>query len=487
MVNLLVLLSFSRLVFAYADDASVGFDVAKGQRPPDMQVELMTPHRVADDRGPGGVGGTFVKYPWSIRDVEAEGRNGDGLRARDGVEVAIGVSPFALPPNTVAGLYVGLFSFSLIGPEQFFETWMDEGSVPPPHNPLRLWTMFTSQFKGKPVQPDELGDSCIGEFFRGELCARVTSCLLVAGDEQRGGGIWKVALPAVHATNFRVEVYLGEPVGCDERGLGGTIGRLVPWWAPPIAAHAVQSRSAVAKHAAFARFRMLAVNTAAHWWAESTESFPAESWAEMMSAVLDTALVSPAANPDKHGLYTHDNCRRGLWLEFGVGSGKTTAAIGHKMNKYSTQDDDIILHGFDSFEGLPASWDHTKLGVGTFTMGGQIPEHLNDQKNLQIHVGLFSSTLSDLDIYQSTPIPFAHIDVDLYSSAIEVLSRIACQLYPGSALLFDELVNYEGFELGGEFKAWEYISTIYQIGWEYSGLYWQQAVPVIITHRGTVC
>eukprot|EP00438_Fugacium_kawagutii_P010108 Skav203899 [mRNA] locus=scaffold1649:205569:217812:- [translate_table: standard] len=117
------------------------------------------------------------------------------------------------------------------------------------------------------------------------------------------------------------------------------------------------------------------------------------------------------------------------------------------------------LHGFDSFQGLPSDWDHTHLTAGTFSTGGEIPSHLRQMKNVEIHVGLFSHTLGDLDQFGNAPVAFAHIDVDIFPSAIEVLSRIACQLTVGSILLYDELVNYVGFELSGEYRAWEHGSS----------------------------
>mmetsp|Transcript_134882 Transcript_134882/g.431058 ORF Transcript_134882/g.431058 Transcript_134882/m.431058 type:complete len:507 (+) Transcript_134882:80-1600(+) len=461
----------------------------------ELQAELLTPAWLSDDRAPGGAGGSFVRHPWAIRDRAAERALEASAEApsptrnivtRDGAELVVAASRTALPEGTVAGLYVGLFSFSLIGSEALVESWMVEGNLPPAHNPLRMWTMFSYQFEGGLVRPDELGDACVGEAFRGEFCARSTSCLLVGGSPG-GGGLWRLAVPAVHATNYRVEVYLGEPQeGCDTRGLDGETGYVVPWWAPPIAERVVPSRSGVARHAAFVRFRVLAATPTSWWWSQSAKVEPTDSWTEMMAAVVEHAASSPAANPTTHGFPAPEGCPRGLWLEFGVGSGKTTAALAWRMRSLMPNSG-AKLHGFDSFQGLPVSWEHTKLGVGTFSTGGQIPEHLVSMPDVQIHVGLFSSTLKDLDAFGEAPVAFAHIDVDLYASAVEVLSKIACQLHAGSVLLFDELVNYAGFELSGEYRAWEYITTAYQIRWEYAGLYWQQAVPVVIMQRGAMC
>jgi len=472
--------------------------VAMASLPADatMTVEMIAPDKFLDDRAPPGQG-EFVRYPWTIRDRAAEvKRESDGeandpgrnVIVRDGVEFLITASPEALPPGVVAGLFVGLFSFSLTGPEDAVEQWMQDGGLPPAHNPLRHWTLFTHQFRGEAVKPDELGDACVGEAWRAEFCARVTACFAVVGGEQ-GGGTWRIAVPIQSATNFRLEAYLQEPLDtCDATGLAspGILGAAFSWWAPPVAERAVPSRSSLARHAAYARFRVLFVNAMSWWWGQNAKVDPVPSWTQLMAAVIDAAVSSPAASPTSHGLPISSSCPHGLWLEFGVGSGKTTAAIALRMQNL-LGGHQAKLHGFDSFHGLPISWDHTQLGVGTFSTGGEVPEHLTRMENVQIHVGLFSATLRDLDAYGATPVAFAHIDVDLYESAVEVLSKIACQLYPGSILLFDELSNYPGFELSGEYRAWEYITTAYRIHWDYGGMYWQQAVPVIITQRGEVC
>lgn len=466
------------------------------ERPP-MKVELQAPPFALDDRG-AKQGHPFVVHPWAIRDRDAEivveeageapppSRN---VVTKDGVEVVVTVHPEALPLGMAAGLYVGLFSFSLTGQESTVEEWLAEGNTPPPHNPLRLWTMFTSQNAGMAVAPDELGDSCVGEAFRAEFCARVTTCFPVVGGVsggEEGGGRWRIAFPMQWASNYRVEVYLGERQEACVPDLTNRVGMHLPWWAPPIAENTVGSRSFQARHAAYTRFRLLHVDHGSAWWALRAKVEPTNSWTEMMAAAIQSAVESPAAQPTSYGLPAgRPEAPHGLWLEFGVGSGRSTAFIAQRMKFHFGGA--ATIHGFDSFHGLPMYWDHTKLGVGTFSTGGEIPPHLNDMANVEIHVGLFQATLGDLDKFGNTPVAFAHIDVDIYPSAVETLSRIACQLLPGSVLVFDELVNYKGFELSGEYRAWEYVSAEYGIPWNYAGLYWQQAVPVVITQRGAMC
>mmetsp|Transcript_14640 Transcript_14640/g.41850 ORF Transcript_14640/g.41850 Transcript_14640/m.41850 type:complete len:362 (-) Transcript_14640:3-1088(-) len=361
---------------------------------------------------------------------------------------------------------------------------MMEGNLPPPHNALRLWTLFTHQYPGGIMQPDELGDSCVGEAFRAEFCARVATCFRVTGATS-GGGTWRVATPVQWASNYRLEAYLGdlEPGCLDRRDASTGVDEHpapVAWWAPPVAEHVAPSRSWAARHAAFKRLRLLSVDKASWWWSQSAHVDPVTSWTEMMAAAIDAGSRSVAAAPARYGLET--GVPSGLWLEFGVGSGQTTAAIATRLK--SIYGYDVVLHGFDSFLGLPASWAHTKLGAGAFSTGGRVPEHLLAMGNVRVHAGLFAATLGGLG---EGPVAFAHVDVDLYSSAVEVLAEIACRLHPGSVLVFDELVNYAGFELSGEYRAWEYVSAAYGIRWDYAGLYWQQSVPVVVAERGRAC
>lgn len=477
---------------------------------PPLQVLLLPPAAAVEDRGSESFHneGFFVRHPWPVRDRVAElalEQTGDAppptrnVITRDGVEAAIIASPEAVPTGVERGLFVGLFSFSLTVPEASVEQWLSDGNVPPPHNPLRFWTFFSAQYPDGLVRPDELGDACLGEAFRAEFCARATVCFRVTGDPSRGGGgRWHVAAPAKFATNYRIEAYVGDVLPeCVEYQPQDYIERKqrtsqwtealdeFAWWAPLVAEHAVPSRSSVARYAAFTRFRMLHVTKTNYWWSVHARVEPANCWIEMFSAAIDAAANSPAANPGQYGLPTYPNSPRGLWLEFGVGSGKTTATIATRLKMLLGSE--IILHGFDSFQGLPISWDHTNLGVGTFSMGGKIPEHLTEMANINIHVGLFGETLGDLDKFGLAPVAFAHIDVDLYASAVEVLSKIACQLHSGSVLVFDELVNYVGFELSGEYRAWEYIAALYQIDWDYAGVFWQQSVPIMITGPGRAC
>ena len=131
----------------------------------------------------------------------------------------------------------------------------------------------------------------------------------------------------------------------------------------------------------------------------------------------------------------------GIWMEFGVYSGKT-------INYFSNFTDNII-YGFDSFEGLPEFW-REYFPKGAISANGKLPKV---NKNVQLIKGLFQDTLLPFlkDIKMNT-VSFVHIDSDLYSSCKYVLNTLIPYFKDSCIILFDELFNYPGYE-NGELKA----------------------------------
>ena len=123
---------------------------------------------------------------------------------------------------------------------------------------------------------------------------------------------------------------------------------------------------------------------------------------------------------------------RTLYLEFGVGH-------GHSMRYWSSilADADAMLHGFDSFEGLPETWNAMNP-KGQFSTNGAIPSF--DDPRVRIHKGWFEQTLAH---YEWPPHQrlIVNIDADLYSSTKCVLGHVAPYLEPGSLLYFDEFID----------------------------------------------
>lgn len=142
-------------------------------------------------------------------------------------------------------------------------------------------------------------------------------------------------------------------------------------------------------------------------------------------AVLDYALASaPAA---------------GLVAEFGVYSGATLRRIAARRPR---------PHGFDSFSGLPEDW-RDSYRQGMFTVDGLPPVG-----DAELHVGWFEDTLPEFLAKHQGNAAFLHLDADLYSSTVTVLTHVEDRIVPGTVLLFDEYFNYPGWQ-GHEHRAFQ--------------------------------
>jgi len=120
------------------------------------------------------------------------------------------------------------------------------------------------------------------------------------------------------------------------------------------------------------------------------------------------------------------------YLEFGVHRGESLKWwIGALKNPTAR------LYGFDVFTGLPEEWG--ALPRGAFDCQGSPPD-ISDRR-VQFEVGLFQSVLpAFLERYlpNGSRKKIVHLDADLYSSTLFVLSSLARQLRPGDVLVFDE-------------------------------------------------
>ena len=69
---------------------------------------------------------------------------------------------------------------------------------------------------------------------------------------------------------------------------------------------------------------------------------------------------------------------------------------------------------------------------------------------------------------KNQPIALLHVDCDLYSSTVTVLNTLKDNIVPGTVIIFDEFLNYPGYEQD-EFRAWhEFVSAV-DIKFEYIG------------------
>ena len=138
----------------------------------------------------------------------------------------------------------------------------------------------------------------------------------------------------------------------------------------------------------------------------------------------------------------------GFWAEFGVFTGRTI----HSLSQLCPEGKKV--YGFDSFEGLGEDWEN-ECEKGTFDLGGKPPElisyvtELGEVKyewpdNVELHTGLFKTTIPKFLKQNDQKASFIHIDCDLYSSTKTVLTLLKDRIQTGTVVCFDEFppLNY---------------------------------------------
>jgi len=149
------------------------------------------------------------------------------------------------------------------------------------------------------------------------------------------------------------------------------------------------------------------------------------------------------------------------YLEFGVAKGKSFFWWLARNDAAASR-----FTGFDTFEGLPE--DFGPIKAGSFSTAGDIPE--TDDPRAQFVAGYFQKTLlpflreAKLGERDPTRKLVVHLDADLYTSTLYVLTQIAPMLRPGDILQFDEF----GVPMH-EFKAFTEFADAFMIGYEVLG------------------
>ena len=148
----------------------------------------------------------------------------------------------------------------------------------------------------------------------------------------------------------------------------------------------------------------------------------------------------------------------GTVLEFGVATGRT-------LNQFAYWLPEKTIHGFDGFEGLPEDWT-SRMRKGFFARSN-LPRV---RSNCQLWVGWFDQTLPGFKQQSqlTRPIALLHVDCDLYSSTKTVLGQLKDNIVSGTVIIFDEYMNYPGWQLD-EFRAWQEHCQMYGVEYEYIG------------------
>lgn len=174
------------------------------------------------------------------------------------------------------------------------------------------------------------------------------------------------------------------------------------------------------------------------------------NWVARWRAMMTETPVRDVGS--RYDLYAHVQSVFGsapiTYLEFGVHTGKSLKA----WLATNTHPESRFV-GFDTFTGLPEDWNES-FQRGAFAMGGKPPPI--DDPRVEFHVGLFQETLRPfLKDFRPKGRLVVHLDADLYSATLYVLTQLDAHLPAGTVLVFDEFQSYLH-----EFRAWhDYISA----------------------------
>jgi hypothetical protein len=146
----------------------------------------------------------------------------------------------------------------------------------------------------------------------------------------------------------------------------------------------------------------------------------------------------------------------GLILDLGVYKGGSTRALARI---YPNE----VIHGFDSFEGLPEDWAH--VPKGSF---GEIKGVLPDMPdNVRLYKGWFDDTLPVwFSQNKDRPISILRVDCDIYSSTKTIFNELKPLIKSGTWIVFDELIGYRGWK-DHEHKAFMEFINETGFGYEY--------------------
>ena len=135
----------------------------------------------------------------------------------------------------------------------------------------------------------------------------------------------------------------------------------------------------------------------------------------------------------------------GFVAEYGVDKGKSFLQLCKHFKK------DTVF-GFDGFEGLPVGvWPGNTIHKGMFDYKGKLP--FDPPKNGTIVPGWFSKTLPNFD-YKKKVAKFIHIDCDVYTSTVDVLTNLQDMIVAGTVIVFDDYCNHTNWRQG-EWLAWQ--------------------------------
>lgn len=157
----------------------------------------------------------------------------------------------------------------------------------------------------------------------------------------------------------------------------------------------------------------------------------------------------------------------GTCLEFGVYTGGTFAWQAERIKKDHPSSH---LVGFDSWQGLPreaeGEWAPERHSQGRYASTKDVvlarlsSAGMKDDPRVELVDGFFNESLTpelQKELKDRPGLIFVNIDVDIYSSTIELLDFVKPLLRPGVILYWDDWKDPRALHDGdwGEHKAWK--------------------------------
>lgn len=185
-------------------------------------------------------------------------------------------------------------------------------------------------------------------------------------------------------------------------------------------------------------------------------------WRQKQGKLGYNDFPASSVKPERrYGLYKHvqENHIQDseiVYLEFGV-----AGADSFRWWLANHQNSNSKFYGFDTFTGLPEDWGPFKKG--TFAQS-EIPKI--DDNRAEFVQGLFQQTLLPFMEQQELRDKklVIHLDADLYSATLFVLTQLYSKLKPGDIIFFDE------FNVPlSEYKAWEDFVSAFYVDYEVLG------------------
>lgn len=157
---------------------------------------------------------------------------------------------------------------------------------------------------------------------------------------------------------------------------------------------------------------------------------------DFVEAEMDSAMFTMDQFDVIDGMKEEIDALGGQLLDLGVYKGASTRRLARTFP-------DELIHGFDSFEGLPEAWAHVPRGAFG-DIAGTLPDMPD---NVQLYKGWFSETLPVWRQEYPEHISMLRVDCDIYSSTVDIFDAVGDMLHPNCIIVFDELIGYYGWQL----------------------------------------